>query len=228
MYELERITIEAVSAIVCFILVRFMLKPFQLTGESRYLGLPIGFGFLGTSYAFSAFSFSHILDFNNTAWVQLFFRAFAFLFLAVTYYFSKSTKQPKLLWNLTLGALAAILTTLIMLAVFSPQNMFAIYLTAQMYVRIFDLICLFYISIHSLNSHIEQPDPTTLMIPLGYILLGIGQFSVLIWVVDKSALAFWAGLVLRLAGLGLFLYVSYKVFYAQRKGGNNEDYSAPR
>ena len=58
MYDLERITIEVVSAIACFILVRFMIKPFRLTGESRYLGLPLGFDFLGVSHVFTAVSFA--------------------------------------------------------------------------------------------------------------------------------------------------------------------------
>jgi fluoride ion exporter CrcB/FEX len=217
MYDVERITIEVVSAIACFILTRFMIKPFRLTGETRYLGLPLGFGFLGASYTFSALSYSPILGFDNSGWLQLFFRAFAFLFLAITYYFSKSVKKSKLLWNTTLGALAAIMTILILVAIISPQCVLANYLLAQVYVRIFDLICLSYISIHALKSHIEQPDPTTLMIPLAFILLAIGQYSVLIWVVDKSALAFWTGLAFRLAGLAIFLYVSYRAFHSLEK-----------
>ena len=121
MYDVERITIEVASAIACFILVRFMIKPFRLTLETRYLGLPLGFGFLGVSYAFSALSYSPLFDFNNEGWVQLFVRAFAFLFLAVTYYFSKSEKKPKLLWNTTLGILTAIFVILILLIIISPK-----------------------------------------------------------------------------------------------------------
>jgi len=228
MYDVERITIEVISAIACFILVRFMMKPFRLTGETRYIGLPLGFGFLGASYAFSALSFSPIFDFANRGLVQLFVRAFAFLFLAVTYYFSKSAKRPNLLWNMTLGALAAILTILILLAIISPQFSWIDYRLAQIYVRIFNLICLFYISIHALKSHMEQPDPTTLMIPLGYVLLGINQYSLLIWAVDSSILAFFAGLALRLASLAIFLFVSYRTFYSSEVGGMDEDNSAPR
>jgi hypothetical protein len=82
------------------------------------------------------------------------------------------------------------------------------------------LICLSYISIHALKSHIEQPDLTTLMIPLGYILLGMGQYSVLIWVVDKNALAFWTGLALRLVGLAVFLFVSCRAFYRSEEKWN--------
>jgi len=220
MYHLERITIEVVSAIACFILARFMIKPFRLTGETRYLGLPLGFGFLGASYAFSALSYSPILDFASSKWVQLLVRAFAFLFLAVTYYFSKSAKKPKLLWNMTLGVLAAILTILILLAIMSPQFSWPNYRLAQISVRVFDLVCLSYISVHALKSHMEQPDPTTLMVPLGYILLGIGQYSLLIWAVDASIFAFFAGLALRLAGLAVFLFVSYRTFYSSEERRN--------
>ena len=224
MYELERITIEVVSAIACFILVRFMIKPFRLTGETRYLGLPLGFGFLGASYAFSALSFSPIFDFTNRGWIQLLVRAFAFLFLAVTYYFSKSTKKPKLLWNATLGVLAAIMTIMILLAIISPRFPWPDYHLAQIYVRVFDLICLSYISIQGLKSHIEHPDPTTLMIPLAYILLAIGQYSLLIWAVDTSTFppaatfSFFGALAFRLAGLAVFLFVSYRTFYSKERG----------
>jgi hypothetical protein len=220
MYDIERITIEVISAILCFILVRFMIKPFRLTGETRYLGLPLGFGFLGASYTFSALSFSPLFNFDNSGWVQLFVRAFAFLFLAVTYYFSRSEKRPKLLWNTTLGVLAAILTILILLAIIDPEFRWPNYLQAQVYVRIFDLICLSYISIHALKSHIEKPDPTTLMIPFGYILLGIGQYSLLIWAIDVSIFAFFAGLAFRLTGLAIFLFVSYRTFYSSEKREN--------
>ncbi len=53
-----RFAVDAVSAIMCVVLVRFMIKPYQLTRESRYLGLPIGFGLLGLSYVFGLFFFS--------------------------------------------------------------------------------------------------------------------------------------------------------------------------
>jgi hypothetical protein len=218
MYDVERITIEVVSAIACFILVRFMIKPFRLTGETRYLGLPLGFGFLGASYAFSALAYSPLFDFNNKGYVQLFVRAFAFLFLVVTYYFSKSEKKPKRLWNTTLGVLAATFAILTLLIIISPKLPRSDYQLAQTYVRFFSLMCLSYISIHALKSHIEQPDPATLLVPLGYILLGIGQYSALIWAVDASTFALSGALALRLAGLAVFLFVSYRIFYSSEKG----------
>jgi hypothetical protein len=99
MYEEIRTAIEVTSAIMCFILLRFMMKPYENTGESRYLGLPLGFGFLGATYVLSAFVY-YIPDILgiNTLYVQLIARTFAFLFIAITYYFSKKpTKNSQLL-----------------------------------------------------------------------------------------------------------------------------------
>lgn len=220
-YLIERITIEVVSAIACFILVRFMIKPFRLTGENRYLGLPLGFGFLGASYAFSAFSYSPLFTFYNWVnfgWMQLLIRVFAFLFLAVTYYFSKSEKNPRLLWNMTLGLLLVILTLLILLTIISPTISHPDYLLYYTCGRVISFACLCYISIHALRSHIEQLDPTTLEAPFGYFLLAIDQYSSLIWRVDASYSALFGGLAFRLAGLAIFLYVSYRAFYSSKRG----------
>ena len=105
-YQTFRIVYEITSAIICFILVRFMLKPYQLTKESRYLGLPLGFAFLGVTYALAAFVFYNLYLFGNvTIYLQLILRSFAFVFLAATYYFSRQNVDNKKLWNTTLSIL---------------------------------------------------------------------------------------------------------------------------
>jgi hypothetical protein len=218
MYSVPLITIEIVSAIVCFVLARFMVKPFRLTGETRYLGLPLGFGLLGLSYVFTALSVSSLFDFPSKWWFQLFFRAFAFLFLAVTYFFSKSAKKNESLWSASLGVLVAILTGLILLEIISPQLLGPDYQLAQVFVRVFNLICISYITVHVLISYMEKPNPITLSIPFGYILIGIGQYSQIIYTIDESILAFWTGIAFRLIGLAVFLFVSFKAFYRSKKG----------
>ncbi len=223
MFDIERIVIEMVSAIACFILVKFMIKPFQLTGETRHLFLALGFGLLGASYAFSAISFAlEALQtwspvFISWFWVELLVRAFAFLFLAITYYFSRLEKKTKPLWNTTLVILVALLAVLILSAIIFPQLPWSSYITINIYVRFFSLICLLYISIQSLRSHIEQAEPKTLMVPLGYILLGIGTYSSLIGAVDLTLFPLFGALVLRLAGLAVLLFVCYKTFYSKDK-----------
>jgi hypothetical protein len=209
-----RTAVEVVSAILCFILLRFMIKPYKLTGEGRYLGLPLGFGFLGVSYILGALTFSEIiLSFRQLAYLQLFARTFAYCFLVVTYYFSKkSLKNSRIKWNITLSLLIVALAALIVSSIFIPEFAANSYQATQVYVRVFNIICLLYISIHTLRSHIEKPDPTTIWVPFGFILLGISQYSLLIWAIDGSIFAFNGALVLRLMGLTIFLLVSYLAF----------------
>jgi hypothetical protein len=222
-FVLERITIELVSAIFCFILMRFMIKPFRLTGEARYLGLPIGFGFLGLSYLLSAFLYSPLFTLHawtNFGWVQVLIRGFAFIFLAATYYFSKSEKKLRFLWSLVLSCLLIIMTFLILFAIISPEITQSDYLFYYIISRVAGLACLGYISIHALKSHAKLSDSTTLLTPVGYILIAIDQYSSIIWRVDRSYLALFGGLSFRLAGLVIFLYVLYKGFYST--GNENE------
>jgi len=64
-----------------------------------------------------------------------------------------------------------------------------------------------------------KPDPTTLLIPLGYILFAISQYSLIIWAIDESMFAFWSALALRWGGLAIFLFVAYVTFYGSQKKG---------
>jgi uncharacterized membrane protein len=182
---------EVVSAALCFTLLRFMIKPYRTTGEGRYLGLPLGFAFLGASYVFMAFAlyFGSFLFVEDLKWLQLFTQAYAFAFLAATYYFSKKpAKNTRLWWDITYAGLifAAVVSYL---AVFEPP-MFRLpsYKTVDEYFRLFNILCLAYISIHTLRSHVSRPDPKTIWIPFSYLLLGFSQYSFLIWSLDSS---FW-------------------------------------
>jgi hypothetical protein len=98
-----------------------------------------------------------------------------------------------------------------------PQLAASSYMSAQSYFRIFNIICLIYISIYTLRSHVRKPDPTTIWIPFGFILLGISQYSFLIWAIDRSNFAFTGALLIRLAGLVVFLIVSIRTFYNSNK-----------
>ncbi|HZK53870.1 MAG TPA: hypothetical protein VFC84_06740 [Desulfosporosinus sp.] len=168
------IVAEVVSAILCFVLLRFMIKPYRATGENRYLGLPIGFAFLGMSYVFMGISlyFEASLFVEELKWLQLFTQAYAFAFLAATYYFSKKpSKRTRLYWDITYTGLvlAAVLSCLV---VFEPP-MFGLpsYKTLDEYFRIFNILCLAYISIHTLRRHASRPNPKTIWIPLSYLCL---------------------------------------------------------
>jgi uncharacterized membrane protein len=225
MANLALILMEAVSAILCFVLLRFMIKPYRTTGEGRYLGLPLGFAFLGVSYIFMGFAlyFESFIFVDDLKWLQLFTQAYAFAFLAATYYFSKKpSERTRLWWDITYAGLvfAAVVSYLI---VFEPPAFgLPSYKTVDEYFRIFNIVCLAYISIHTLRSHVSQPDPKTIWIPISYLLLGFSQYSSLIWSLDSSFTAYVGAHFLRLSGLLIFLFVVYKAFYGTREASPKE------
>ncbi|MBN1243959.1 hypothetical protein JXA31_00010 [Candidatus Bathyarchaeota archaeon] len=223
MYEEIRITIEAVSAIMCFILLRFMIKPYEITGESRYIGLPLGFGFLGATYVLSAVTYylqsqMPIVFLIEIFYIQLIARTFAFLFIAITYYFSKKpTEKNRLLWKITLTLLIALFITSFLISSI-PDVTLSSYIIARNCLRVIDLIIILYICIHVFRSHIEKPDPKTIWIPLGYIVLLVSQYSALFFQLDGSFSALFAALILRLVFLSIFIVVSFMAFYKTENG----------
>ena len=138
---------------------------------------------------------------------------------AATYYFSKkSSKRSRLWWDLTYAGLvfAAVVSYLV---VFEPP-MFGIpsYKTVDEYFRLFNIICLAYISIHTLRSHTSRPDPKRYGFLSAILLLGFSQYSSLIWSLDSSFSAYVGALFLRLSGLLVLLFVAYQAFYVPREG----------
>lgn len=228
MYETLRFVIEIVSAVLFFILSWFMLKPFRYFRESRYLGLPLGFAFMGVSEIFLAIGV--INPFETFRVVSLISRTFAFMFLAVTYYFSKKpSKNSRLIWNTTLSLLTVCLITTTLLTVSIPQFGIEAPLSFSVGFRIVDLLCITYICIQCLRSHVQKPEPTTIWIPIGYIILGISQYSFLIRALDGNysyGFAFFGGLAARLIGITIFIVVTYSAFYKPKKGDVNEKNSA--
>lgn len=212
---------EALSAVYCFILVWFMAKPYYATRENRYLGLPLGFGFLGVTYVLSSIARFSPFSVNTLFWVQLLARPFAFLFLAFTYYFSKKlSKKTQILYNIILSVLFIALTALVISIFVAPQFNLSNYRVVGTYIRALDLVCLVYISIHTLRSHLESKDPAnTVLAPIAFMLLGVSQYSVLTWAIDGSLFAFYGGIVIRHMSLIIFLFISLKVRY----GHHHED-----
>lgn len=221
-YELQafRIAYEVTSAVICIILVRFMIKPYQFTKESRYLGLPLGFGFLGATYAISAIVYYQPYLFGNgTIYFQVILRSYAFVFLCVTYYFSRKSAENsrRKLWNVTLVLLLASLLTFFVITNV-PVVALPSYSLTSSFTRIFNLVCLVYLCAHTLRSHIEKPDPGTLWTPFGYIFLAVSQYALIIYALDASMSAWWSALAIRWIGLAIFLIISCKSFHCVKRG----------
>jgi hypothetical protein len=225
MYEVHRLAIEIASAIIYFILVRYMIKPYGLTREERYLGLPLGFVFLGVSETLLAIGI--ITPLSQLGTVSLVMRTFAFVFLAFTYYFSREpTRNSRFVWIVSLSCIIVGLTTLCLSLVSAPLMAMGISASFGIFLRILALFCLSYICIHTLRSHIKEPDPTTIWIPLGFLLLAISQYSQLIRAADEDYLygvAFIGGIAARFIGLAVFLLTAYRTFNKSSKSGGIDE-----
>jgi hypothetical protein len=221
MYDIPHIAIETISAIACIVLIRFMIIPYRLTRESRYVGLPLGFGILGLSFVLSVMLWIPPLSFNITlTWFAHLIRVFAYVFLAITYYFSKKpSKNSRLLWDLTLSLLIILLIASSLLLIFAPQDVLAYNAKPVFFMRILSIGCLFYVIIHTLRSHLQTPDVTKIWLPIGFILLTISQISLLLtqFTSGYGSIWGWGGLAARLAGLTVFLVVSYYTVYIEEK-----------
>ena len=153
-----QVIIELVSAALCFILLRFMIKPYSLTRESRFFAYLSGLVFLDFHIFWEPLAFAQTsFSVNALSWVQLLSRTFAFSFLVVTYYFSKEpSKNSQFTWNIVLSLLIVALLSLVVAVIIVPQFTARSYQATQVYVRIFNMICLAYISIHTLRSHLKN------------------------------------------------------------------------
>jgi len=217
-----RILIEIISVIACCFLLRFMIKPYIVTREARYIGLPLGFGFLCTSYVLSAIAILQPYYFSSQFnWLQpleITFRAFAFTFLAVNYYFSRRpTKSTRIFWDLTLSILIMSVIIICLIELIIPLTSLSIFQTTNIILRVFILICISYICIHCIREYVEAPDPISILVPFAYVLFGISQYSHLISFFERGELEFWGGLALRLMALAVFLYVTYRTFYDRKR-----------
>jgi hypothetical protein len=82
----------------------------------------------------------------------------------------------------------------------------------SIYITVFDILVLGYIIIKSLRSLVKAANIKLLYIPAAFGLLWLEQYSLMIDYFDNSASStFIASLIVRLAGLGLFVYA---IFYA--------------
>jgi hypothetical protein len=207
--------LDAVSAVICFVLVWFMTKPYRYTGERQYIGLPLAFSFLGASFVMGLIRFVESPAFVDIIrWLQLFTQSYAFAFLAVTYYFSKREKKTtQLSLELAFATILSVAAVSYIFIFVAPAYDLSHFKTVDDYMRIFNIVCLSYIAIHILRRYVARPEAKTIWIPFSFFLLDFGQYCFLIWSLDASFLAFVGAHFLRSAGLLVFLIVTYQTFY---------------
>jgi hypothetical protein len=222
-----RIIVEGFSAIACIVLTRFMIKPYQLKKQGKYLGLPLGFAILGLSFVLTIILVIQPQTLLKTelSWLAHFTRVFAFVFLAITYYFSTKTETHRLQWNLSISLTTVVLIALTLILIYAPQETLSHYTVALTLVRLFSIGFLAYVIVHTLRIHNSNPNTTPKWIPLGFFLLALSQVLLLSYALLETSIYTdilkWGGFVVRLAGLVVFLLVTYHAFYGVRGKGIN-------
>jgi hypothetical protein len=199
-----------------------MIKPYQVTGERQYLGLPLGFGFLGVSYLLTTCALlSDTFGFaQDLKWLQILTQAYAFVFLAATYYFLKKPKRKtQLLWNITYASLFFVIAFSYLIVIVPPAFILPSYQTANDTLLVTNIVFLVYISVHTIRHQIANPNPKKIWLPFAYMLLAFSQYSLLFWSLDQSFNAYIGSYVLRLASLVIFVLVTYQVFYVLHTRG---------
>ena len=213
--NLVEVAIDLGSAVLCCVLVKFMTKPYELTREISFLGLPLGFSFLGLSFALGAIFFLPTSFSEDLIWLPILTRSFAFAFISTSYFFSNRwSKKGHLLGGITVSLLVLALSIFVLLVFVAPAFALTSYSHGNVYFRVFNLACLSYIVIYTLRSHVRNPNSTKIWIPFGFIFLAISEYSLVLFYLDSSGAAFAGALITRLIGLSLFFIVAYRIFYS--------------
>ena len=215
---------ETFSSAICLILVWFLVKPYQshqrrsTFRSSNWVWLPLCFLCSFSFYTFisSCNFFDSSLSLVPTSSEAIF--QFCSLHLLIIFQINLQ-KTSRLMWDITLSAIIVALTSLVIFFFVAPQFEFGNYRVLSIFVRIFNIVCLLYITIHTLRSHLATQDSKTILTPFGYLFLLIGQYSLLTWNTGDvtNEVPFYGGLALRWIGLVLFLLIAYRTFYGTNK-----------
>ena len=93
-------------------------------------------------------------------WLQLSLRSFAFAFLALTYYFSKkSAQKSRIWWNIALSVLIVALLVSSAIVLVIPQFGVSAERVSGAYTRVFNVLCLAFITAYTVRSYSKKHDP---------------------------------------------------------------------
>ena len=89
----------------------------------------------------------------------------------------------------------------------------------SLYTTLFDIVVLGYIFVKCLKPLVKAANTKLLYIPAAFALLWLEQYSLIINYFDNNQFAFIGSIIVRLAGLGLFVYA---IYYALSSGRSRE------
>jgi hypothetical protein len=194
---------ELVSATLALIVVVSLIRLFRVTRRGYLFGLPIGFSFLTVGYVIFTFSYMLTELVHPLTLLALVCQCYGFVFVAVTYFLKKRWGRiGKWFFSAIIVLAVAVTTTIIMNASFVPP--YHAYAGAF---RVTNVILLGYILSDLFRGVRSERRGIGPFVLASYALLGLSQYSYLIWSRDNGFLSFLLGHLMEIIGLAILAIV---------------------
>lgn len=186
----------------------YFFKMYRLFSSSYIFGLMLGFAFI----SFADFFFATSIDlanqnesFNSLQWLKLSITSYGYVFLALVYYFHKSTeKKFSLAIKSVLLSLIPIIS--ILLLVISIESIEILrFQQYNEYFRIVNIISIGYV-VFSTFSNSEIKNRKLILIPLGFAVLLSSQFIRFLFTIDPTILTLELSGILKIIALAIIIF----------------------
>jgi len=200
--------IYLLSGLVSASISGYFFKMYRLFSSSHIFGLMIGFALI----SFADFFFATSIDlvnqnesFNLLQWIKLSVTSYGFAFLALVYYFHKSTeKKLSLVIKSMLLSLIPIIS--ILLLAISVENIgFPRFQQYNEYFTIVNMISIGYV-VFSTFSNSEIRNRKLILIPLGFAVLLLSQFTRFLFTIDPTFLTLESSGILKIIALAIIIF----------------------
>jgi hypothetical protein len=186
----------------------YFFKMYRLFSSSHIFGLVIGFALI----SFADFFFATSIDlanqndsFNSIQWLKLSITSYGYAFLALVYHFHKSTeKKLSLVIKSLLLSLIPIVSILLFIVSAESIGMprFQQY---NEYFRIVNMASIGYI-VFSTFSNSELRNRKLILIPLGFTILLLSQFTRFLFTIDPVILTLELSGILKIIALTIIIF----------------------
>jgi hypothetical protein len=202
---------EAIAAILALVVAFHFYRFYKVSGFVYLLGLAVGFlaiAFAEIMLAVGVWLEPNLEIYNMLFWLRLLSLSYGFSFVAMSYHY-KHRDEDRTPWIMRVIAISVIpiviVTTLVILT--PPAFDFPAYNRLDEYFGVLNLVMLGYVFKSSLDSIVTQGRKEFIYIPAAFAILWLGQYSALIFDLDRNVSSFVAEHIAKILGLALFVGV---------------------
>ena len=195
-----------VGASICI----YFFKMYRLFSSSHVFGLMIGFALI----SFGDFFFSATLDlanqnesYNLFHWSKLSITSYGFAFLALVYYFQKSTeKKFSLVIKSMLLSVIPVISLLLLVTVIENIGIppFQQY---NEYFRVVNMISIGYVVFRTFRNSTIKNRKELILLPLGFVVLLSSQFVRFLFTIDPIILTLELSGILKIIALAIIIFI---------------------